>query len=179
MLWNIWAGSQRRTNSKLCFRKMNQEHKKYRVPKFQLQRGAQENCRLLAHSNHSSFFSSCFLLEFRLKCLISQVWGREACSTVFQNDVSGKKAQDNNMPSIGSQDTDAQLRTIRQPTRLLADPPQAAGIRPSFQDLQSPASLTMFNSTTFNVFRSSSWNIHIYLCRSSIQKAIVISMWEN
>lgn len=121
----MWAGSQRETDSEFYFRKMNPESRKDREPKFQLQRRAEEMCRDSWLTQQSTLFSFCLLPEFSLKYFISQVWGREARPTVFQNDVGGKIAQHWNMPPVGSQDTAVQLWTNQQPTGLWADPPQA------------------------------------------------------
>lgn len=99
-------------HSMFYFRKMNQEPEKYREPKSQRQRGFEEMCRetLGLLNSQSTLFSFCFLLEFRLKSLISQVWARETCC-IFRNNVGGKKAQNRNASSLSfeSQDTAAQL----------------------------------------------------------------------
>lgn len=80
-------------------------------------------------SNCSTLFSFCFLQEFRLKYLVSQIQGRLFHSLPkWHKWKEGSKLESSH---IGSQDNAEQLWTNQQAVSLLADSSQASGIRPS------------------------------------------------
>lgn len=98
-----------------------------------------------------------FLLSSRIQAHILYSPGvREGrWPKVFQNDVGGKKAQHWNVTSVGRKDTAAQLWTIQQRTRLLADQTQplvpGPPGKPYWSHLSSPSSTW----TPFHVFHFS------------------------
>lgn len=97
-------------------------------------------------NSHSALYSFCFPPEFKLKHLISQFHKPKTCSTIYQNNVGGRRAQNWNVPSIGSKTL---LNTLSKSPdhRALGWPTKTSGIRFLSQSLLALTcvSLIIFN----------------------------------